>query len=73
MSSSGKGQSHVKSEAHIDHAWIYALEAGRKREMRVIVEGQVDFDFEIKVLYHLFYDKELLQVFFTENSVIWSN
>lgn len=50
MSSSGKGQSHVKSDAHIDHAWIYALEAGRKREMRVIVEGEVDFDFEITLL-----------------------
>ncbi len=50
MSSSGKGQSHVKSEAHIDHAWVYALEAGRTREMRVIVEGQVDFDFEITLL-----------------------
>lgn len=50
MSSSGKGQSHVTSEAHIDHAWVYALEAGRKREMRVIVEGQVDFDFEITLL-----------------------
>ena len=50
MSSSGKGQSHVKSAAEIDHAWVYALEAGRKRETRVIVEGQVDFDFEITLL-----------------------
>lgn len=50
MSSSGKGQSHVKSAAHIDHAWVYALEAGRTREMRVIVEGEVDFDFEITLL-----------------------
>ena len=50
MSSSGKGQSHVKRAEDIDHAWIYALEAGRKREMRVIVEAQVDFDFEITLL-----------------------
>lgn len=50
MSSSGKGQSHVKHPAEIDHAWVYALEAGRKREMRVIVEGEVDFDFEITLL-----------------------
>ena len=50
MSSSGKGQSHVKHHAEIDHAWVYALEAGRKRETRVIVEGEVDFDFEITLL-----------------------
>ena len=50
MSSSGKGQSHVKHPAEIDHAWVYALEAGRKRELRVIVEGEVDFDFEITLL-----------------------
>ncbi|WP_300391732.1 formate-dependent phosphoribosylglycinamide formyltransferase [Henriciella sp.] len=50
MSSSGKGQSHVRHPAEIDHAWVYALEAGRKRETRVIVEGEVDFDFEITLL-----------------------
>ena len=50
MSSSGKGQSHAKHPAEIDHAWVYALEAGRKRETRVIVEGEVDFDFEITLL-----------------------
>ena len=50
MSSSGKGQSHVRVPAEIDHAWVYALEAGRTREMRVIVEGEVDFDFEITLL-----------------------
>lgn len=50
MSSSGKGQSHVRHPAEIDHAWVYALEAGRKREMHVIVEGEVDFDFEITLL-----------------------
>lgn len=50
MSSSGKGQSRVTSEADIAAAWQYALDAGRKRETRVIVEGQIDFDFEITLL-----------------------
>lgn len=50
MSSSGKGQSRVTSSAGIAKAWDYALEAGRKRETRVIVEGQIDFDFEITLL-----------------------
>lgn len=50
MSSSGKGQSRVVSEADIAAAWQYALDAGRKRETRVIVEGQIDFDFEITLL-----------------------
>jgi len=50
MSSSGKGQSRVIAEENIERAWDYALEAGRKRETRVIVEGQVDFDFEITLL-----------------------
>ena len=50
MSSSGKGQSRVTSADDIAAAWDYALEAGRTREMRVIVEGQVKFDFEITLL-----------------------
>ncbi|MEM9670342.1 MAG: formate-dependent phosphoribosylglycinamide formyltransferase [Pseudomonadota bacterium] len=50
MSSSGKGQSRVKSAEDIDAAWDHALKAGRRRETRVIVEGQVDFDFEITLL-----------------------
>ena len=50
MSSSGKGQSRVTSSADIAKAWDYALEAGRKRETRVIVEGQIEFDFEITLL-----------------------
>lgn len=50
MSSSGKGQSRVTSAADIETAWDYALEAGRKRETRVIVEGQVEFDYEITLL-----------------------
>ena len=50
MSSSGKGQSFVKSAEEIGAAWDTALNAGRKRETRVIVEGAVDFDFEITFL-----------------------
>jgi phosphoribosylglycinamide formyltransferase 2 len=50
MSSSGKGQSRLKSQADVAHAWEYALGAGRVREARVIVEGQINFDFEITLL-----------------------
>jgi phosphoribosylglycinamide formyltransferase 2 len=50
MSSSGKGQSFVESAEGIAEAWRYALEAGRVAEPRVIVEGRVEFDFEITLL-----------------------
>jgi len=50
MSSSGKGQSVVKSEADIDYAWNYALEGARGNSDRVIIEGFVDFDYEITLL-----------------------
>ncbi len=50
MSSSGKGQSVVKSEADIDYAWRYAQEGGRAGAGRVIVEGFVEFDYEITLL-----------------------
>lgn len=50
MSSSGKGQSTIKSEADIDAAWKYSQEGGRSGEGRVIVEGFVDFDYEITLL-----------------------
>lgn len=50
MSSSGKGQSTVHSEADIDKAWHYAQEGGRSGAGRVIVEGFVDFDYEITLL-----------------------
>jgi phosphoribosylglycinamide formyltransferase 2 len=50
MSSSGKGQSVVKSDADIDYAWRYAQEGGRAGAGRVIVEGFVDFDYEITLL-----------------------
>ncbi|MBT9311234.1 formate-dependent phosphoribosylglycinamide formyltransferase [Leptothoe kymatousa] len=50
MSSSGKGQSLVKTAPDIDKAWTYAFEAGRGKDQRVIVEGFVDFDTEITLL-----------------------
>jgi phosphoribosylglycinamide formyltransferase 2 len=50
MSSSGKGQSAVKTEADIEKAWQYAQEGGRAGAGKVIVEGFVDFDFEITLL-----------------------
>jgi len=50
MSSSGKGQSRLKSQADVAPAWDYALSGGRVKQPRVIVEGQVMFDFEITLL-----------------------
>jgi phosphoribosylglycinamide formyltransferase 2 len=50
MSSSGHGQSTVKSEADIDEAWRISQEGGRAGAGRVIVEGFVDFDYEITQL-----------------------
>lgn len=50
MSSSGKGQSRVKSFAEVDAAWEYAQTGGRVNQGKVIVESQIDFDFEITLL-----------------------
>ncbi|WP_421910577.1 formate-dependent phosphoribosylglycinamide formyltransferase [Marinobacter sp.] len=50
MSSSGKGQSTVKSADDIEAAWDYAQTGGRAGKGRVIVEGFVDFDYEITLL-----------------------
>jgi phosphoribosylglycinamide formyltransferase 2 len=50
MSSSGKGQSTIKTQADIDTAWHYAQEGGRTGAGKVIVEGFVDFDYEITQL-----------------------
>ncbi|PSU85609.1 phosphoribosylglycinamide formyltransferase 2 [Photobacterium phosphoreum] len=50
MSSSGKGQSVIKTTADIESAWQYAQEGGRAGAGRVIVEGFVDFDYEITLL-----------------------
>jgi phosphoribosylglycinamide formyltransferase 2 len=50
MSSSGKGQSVVRSAADVAAAWQYAESAARVRGSRVIVEGYIDFDYEITLL-----------------------
>ncbi|MCC4611551.1 formate-dependent phosphoribosylglycinamide formyltransferase [Xanthomonas campestris] len=50
MSSSGKGQSTLRSEADIDAAWNYAQTGGRAGAGRCIVEGFIDFDYEITLL-----------------------
>ncbi len=50
MSSSGKGQSTIKSPDDIDTSWDYAQQGGRTGAGRVIVEGFVDFDYEITLL-----------------------
>ena len=50
MSSSGKGQSVLKSSSDLQVAWDYAQEGGRAGKGRVIVEGFIDFDYEITLL-----------------------
>ncbi len=50
MSSSGKGQSVIRTEDDITTAWQYAQEGGRTGPGRVIVEGFIDFDYEITLL-----------------------
>jgi phosphoribosylglycinamide formyltransferase 2 len=50
MSSSGKGQSVVKSGADVQHAWDYAQQGGRAGAGRIIVEGFIRFDYEITLL-----------------------
>ena len=50
MSSSGHGQSVIRSEADIDRAWKIAQEGGRAGAGKVIVEGFVNFDYEITLL-----------------------
>jgi phosphoribosylglycinamide formyltransferase 2 len=50
MSSSGKGQSVVKTKNEIDTAWSYAQEGGRSGGGKVIIEGFIDFDYEITLL-----------------------
>jgi phosphoribosylglycinamide formyltransferase 2 len=50
MSSSGKGQSYVEGPDQIADAWAYAQSGGRVEIARVIVEGRIDFDFEITLL-----------------------
>ncbi len=50
MSSSGKGQSKVDNATELQAAWDYAIGAGRVNKGRVIVEGFIDFDYEITLL-----------------------
>ena len=50
MSSSGKGQSVIKTKTDIEKAWLYAMEGSRGDLKEVIVESFVDFDFEITLL-----------------------
>ncbi|MDO4768918.1 MAG: formate-dependent phosphoribosylglycinamide formyltransferase [Brachymonas sp.] len=50
MSSSGKGQSKIDGPADVARAWDYAMQGGRVAKGRVIVEGFIDFDYEITLL-----------------------
>ena len=50
MSSSGKGQSVIKTETDIEKAWNYAMDGSRGDLMEVIVEAFIDFDYEITLL-----------------------
>jgi phosphoribosylglycinamide formyltransferase 2 len=50
MSSSGKGQSKIDGPADVQKAWDYAMAGGRVSHGRVIVEGFIDFDYEITQL-----------------------
>ncbi|HBD32170.1 MAG TPA: formate-dependent phosphoribosylglycinamide formyltransferase, partial [Cupriavidus sp.] len=50
MSSSGKGQSKIDGPADVKAAWDYAMAGGRVSHGRVIVEGFIDFDYEITLL-----------------------
>src|SRR3990167_466633 len=50
MSSSGHGQSMVKNEAGLKKAWEYAMKAARGKTGKVIVEGKINFDYEITLL-----------------------
>jgi phosphoribosylglycinamide formyltransferase 2 len=50
MSSSGKGQSRITNSAEVKTAWDYAATGGRVNQGVVIVEGQINFDYEITLL-----------------------
>src|SRR3990172_4336733 len=50
MSSSGKGQSRVDRLEDLEAAWNYAASAGRVKGTRVIIEGMIEFDYEITLL-----------------------
>ncbi|MFO1418119.1 MAG: formate-dependent phosphoribosylglycinamide formyltransferase [Methylotetracoccus sp.] len=50
MSSSGKGQSRIRDANEVERAWRHAQEAGRVKNARVIVEEQIEFEYEITLL-----------------------
>lgn len=50
MSSSGKGQSRIDGPGDVDAAWDYAMSGGRVTSDRIIVEGVIEFDYEITLL-----------------------
>lgn len=50
MSSSGKGQSLVNNNAELEQAWEHAMQAGRVKKTKVIIEEKIDFDYEITLL-----------------------
>ena len=50
MSSSGKGQTRIDNAADVQRAWDYAMAGGRVGHGRIIVEGVIDFDYEITLL-----------------------
>ena len=50
MSSSGKGQSMLRGPEDVANAWSYAQQGGRVKNDKVIVEGRIDFDYEITLL-----------------------
>ena len=50
MSSSGKGQSLINEPEDVDAAWEYAMEGGRVKQAKVIVEEKIKFDYEITLL-----------------------
>ena len=58
MSSSGKGQSLIRTPDEIEAAWAYAQSGGRVGAGRIIVEEKIDFDFEITLLTVRSYNKD---------------
>ena len=67
MSSSGKGQSMVKSADQLQAAWDYAKSSGRVDTGKVIVEAKIDFDFEITLLTVRAYDAHCeIQTYFCD-------
>jgi phosphoribosylglycinamide formyltransferase 2 len=67
MSSSGKGQSLLRGPADVQTAWDYAASGGRVQAGRIIIEGVIDFDYEITLLTVRAKDTEgIVQTYFCE-------